>query len=104
MIARSVTKEKPLMSVVDRIREIGIIPVVRAQSAGEALTAVDAICAGGIPILEITMTVPGAETIIKELTKRLGDDALIGAGTVLDPETARQCIDAAARFIVSPSL
>lgn len=92
------------MTVTEQIRAIGIIPVVRAQSAGEALTAVDAICAGGIPILEITMTVPGAVTIINELTKRLGDDALIGAGTVLDAETARQCIDAGARFIVSPSL
>ena len=92
------------MTVIEQIRAIGIIPVVRAQSAGEALTAVDAICAGGIPILEITMTVPGAVTIINELTKRLGDDALIGAGTVLEAETARQCIDAGARFIVSPSL
>ncbi len=92
------------MSVVDRIREVGIIPVVRAQSADEALAAVDAICAGGIPILEITMTVPGAVKIISELTKRLGDEALIGAGTVLDAETARQCIGAGARFVVSPSL
>ena len=89
------------MSVVDRIREIGIIPVVRASSSQEALAAVEAIRAGGIPILEITMTVPGAVRIIEELAKR---DALIGAGTVLDAETARQCIDAGARFIVSPAL
>ena len=92
------------MTVIEQIRAIGIIPVVRAQSAGEALAAVDAICAGGIPVLEITMTVPGAVQIINELAKRLGDDALIGAGTVLDAATARQCIDAGARFIVSPSL
>ena len=89
------------MSVVDRIREIGIIPVVRASSSEEALAAVEAIRAGGIPILEITMTVPGAVKIIEELAKH---DALIGAGTVLDAETARQCIDAGARFIVSPAL
>jgi len=89
------------VSVVDRIREIGIIPVVRASSSQEALAAVEAIRAGGIPILEITMTVPGAVKIIEELAKR---DALIGAGTVLDAETARQCIDAGARFIVSPAL
>ncbi len=89
------------MSVVDRIREIGVVPVVRANSSEEALAAVEAIRAGGIPILEITMTVPGAVKIIEELAKR---DALIGAGTVLDAETARQCIDAGARFIVSPSL
>ncbi len=92
------------MTVIEQIRAIGIIPVVRAQSAGEALAAVDAICAGGIPVLEITMTVPSAVQIINELAKRLGDDALIGAGTVLDAATARQCIDAGARFIVSPSL
>jgi len=92
------------VTVIEQIRAIGIIPVVRAQSAAEALAAVDAICAGGIPVLEITMTVPGAVQIINELAKRLGDDALIGAGTVLDAETARQCIDAGARFIVSPSL
>jgi 2-dehydro-3-deoxyphosphogluconate aldolase/(4S)-4-hydroxy-2-oxoglutarate aldolase len=92
------------VTVIEQIRAIGIIPVVRAQSAGEALTAVDAICAGGIPVLEITMTVPGAVQIINELARRLGDDALIGAGTVLDAGTARQCIDAGVRFIVSPSL
>jgi len=92
------------VSVVDRIREIGIVPVVRATSAGEALDAVEAIRAGGIPILEITLTVPGAVKIIAELTGRLGDEALIGAGTVLDAEAAQACIDAGARFIVSPSL
>ena len=92
------------MSVVERIREIGIIPVVRAKSAADALAAAEAICAGGIPVLEITMTVPGAVDIIKELAQRLGGDVLIGAGTVLDSDGARQCIDAGARFIVSPSL
>ena len=92
------------MSVVDRIREVGIIPVVRAMSAEEALEAVEAIRAGGIPILEITLTVPGAVKIIKDLTYRLGDTVLIGAGTVLDADSARACIDAGARFIVSPSL
>jgi 2-dehydro-3-deoxyphosphogluconate aldolase/(4S)-4-hydroxy-2-oxoglutarate aldolase len=92
------------VSVVDRIRQIGIIPVVRANSANEAFAAVEAICAGGIPILEITMTVPGAVKIIKELSLRLGDSVLIGAGTVLDSDTARACVDAGARFIVSPAL
>ena len=93
-----------MSDVLKRIREIGIIPVVRATSAEEALAAVEAIRAGGIPILEITLTVPGAVKIIRELTKRLGDDALIGAGTVLDADSARECVDAGARFIVSPSL
>jgi len=91
-------------SVLERIREVRLVPVVRAASADEAFAAVEAIRAGGIPILEITLTVPGAIQIIAELTRRLGDDALIGAGTVLDAETARQCIDAGARFIVSPAL
>lgn len=92
------------MSVVDRIREVGILPVVRAASADEALAAVEAIRAGGIPILEITLTVPGAINIIADLTRRLGDQALIGAGTVLDADSARACVDAGARFVVSPSL
>lgn len=92
------------MTTLNRIREIGIIPVVRATSAAEALDAVEAIRAGGIPILEITLTVPGAVQIIADLTKRLGDDALIGAGTVLDADSAKACIDAGARFIVSPAL
>lgn len=90
--------------VMARIREIGIVPVVRASSADEAFAAVEAIRAGGIPILEITLTVPGAVEIIRELTTRIGDEALIGAGTVLDAETANACMDAGARFIVSPSL
>ena len=92
------------MSVVERIREVGIIPVVRATSADEALAAVEAIRAGGIPILEITLTVPGAVRIIADLSSRLGDSALIGAGTVLDSAAAQECIDAGARFVVSPSL
>ena len=92
------------MNVVERIREVGLVPVVRASSADEAFAAVEAIRAGGIPILEITLTVPGAIEIIRELTQRLGDEALIGAGTVLDAETARKCIDAGAKFIVSPAL
>lgn len=90
--------------VVERIRAVGLVPVVRAASADEAFAAVEAIRAGGIPILEITLTVPGAVQIIAALTGRLGDEALIGAGTVLDAEMARQCIDAGAKFIVSPAL
>jgi len=88
------------VSVVDRIRAIGIIPVVRAASAVEALAAVEAIRAGGIDVFEITMTVPGAVKIIKALAGK----GLIGAGTVLDADTARECIDAGAQFVVSPSL
>jgi 2-dehydro-3-deoxyphosphogluconate aldolase/(4S)-4-hydroxy-2-oxoglutarate aldolase len=68
------------------------------------MAAVDAICLGGIPIVEITMTVPGAIDMIREVAKSRGDDVLVGAGTVLDAETARQCVDAGAQFLVSPGL
>jgi 2-dehydro-3-deoxyphosphogluconate aldolase/(4S)-4-hydroxy-2-oxoglutarate aldolase len=88
----------------DRIIEIGIVPVVRASSPGEACVAADAVCQGGIPIVEITMTVPGAVDVIRELVKNCASDVLIGAGTVLDPETARRCLDAGAQFLVSPGL
>lgn len=91
-------------SVRDRIIEIGIVPVVRAASKREALIAVEAIAAGGIPIVEITMTVPGAVDVIRELVKTSSSEVLIGAGTVLDAETAKRCRDAGAEFLVSPAL
>jgi 2-dehydro-3-deoxyphosphogluconate aldolase / (4S)-4-hydroxy-2-oxoglutarate aldolase len=89
--------------VLARIRDVGIVPVVRAESADEALRAIDAIRAGGVDILEITMTVPGATRLIEDVSRRLGKDAVVGAGTVLDPETARACILAGAQFVVSPA-
>jgi len=89
---------------VRRITEIGVIPVVRAESADLARRAASAIREGGIPILEITMTVPGALHIIRELSVECGSEVLIGAGTVMDVAGARNCIEAGARFIVSPSL
>lgn len=90
--------------IIDQIENIGVIPVVRAQSADEAIKAIDAIMAGGINVLEITMTVPGAVKVIEEVSAKYGSDALVGAGTVLDPETAQACIDAGAKFVVSPAL
>lgn len=90
--------------VIRQIRETGVIPVVRANSADEAMRAIEAIREGGISILEITMTVPGAVNVIKQVSARYGNEALVGAGTVLDPETARACISAGAQFVVSPSL
>jgi len=90
--------------VLKRIEEVGIVPVVRASSSEEAAAIAEAIREGGIPIVEITMTVPGAIKVIAELSKRYGDEVLIGAGTVLDPETARSCIAAGAQFIISPAL
>ena len=90
--------------IMQHIAEIGVIPVVRAESADIALRAIDAIQAGGISVLEITMTVPGAIRIIEEVAQKLGSKAIVGAGTVLDEVTARQCILAGAQFIVSPAL
>src|SRR5213594_3921308 len=90
--------------VLKRIRDIGVIPVVRASSEEEAIQVVEAIKAGGLPILEITMTVPGAVQVIEQLVKYFEDNAIVGAGTVLDPESARACVHAGAQFIVSPAL
>ena len=90
--------------VVQTIRDVGVIPVVRAQSADEAMMAIDAIREGGISLLEITMTVPDAVGVIEKVCKRYGAEALVGAGTVLDGETARACIQAGAQFVVSPVL
>lgn len=92
------------IEILSHIRQLGLIPVIRATSADEAMRAIDAIKAGGIDVLEITMTVPGAVRVIEQVAERYGDDALVGAGTVLDPETARACILAGAKFIVSPAL
>lgn len=85
-----------------KISEIGIVPVVRAASSAAAIAATEAVAMGGIPIVEITMTVPGAVGVIAELSKSMGRDVLIGAGTVLSSDDAMRCIDAGAQFIVSP--
>jgi 2-dehydro-3-deoxyphosphogluconate aldolase / (4S)-4-hydroxy-2-oxoglutarate aldolase len=90
--------------VVQKIRDVGVIPVVRATTSDEAMRAIDAIRAGGIPVLEITMTVPGAIKVIEEVVNRFGNDAVVGAGTVLDPEIAEACISSGAQFVVSPAL
>jgi 2-dehydro-3-deoxyphosphogluconate aldolase/(4S)-4-hydroxy-2-oxoglutarate aldolase len=90
--------------VLQRIRDTGLIPVVRAESSDLAMCAVVALKAGGLDVLEVTMTVPGALEVIRTLAAEYGDETLIGAGTVLDPETAQACIQAGAKFIVSPAL
>jgi 2-dehydro-3-deoxyphosphogluconate aldolase/(4S)-4-hydroxy-2-oxoglutarate aldolase len=87
-----------------RIGEIGVIPVLRTQSVEETLRAVDAICAGGIPIVEITMTVPNPFRVIKEVIDRYGDAVLTGAGTVTSMADAEKCLDAGAKFLVSPGV
>jgi 2-dehydro-3-deoxyphosphogluconate aldolase / (4S)-4-hydroxy-2-oxoglutarate aldolase len=87
-----------------RVLEVGIIPVVRAGSAKQAIAAAVAVAAGGISIVEVTMTVPGALDAITQLVKTLGKEVIVGAGTVLDVDAARQCFDAGAEFLVSPGL
>jgi len=86
-----------------RISTVGLLPVLRAQSEDEAIRVAEAIIAGGVDVLELTMTVPGALNVMRRL-KRERPDLLLGAGTVLDPETARICILEGAEFIVSPAL
>lgn len=88
----------------NRIVEIGIVPVVRASTPALALLAAQAVCDGGIPVVEITMTVPGAIDVIRELRRSDLSGVLVGAGTVLDADTARRCVDAGAEFLVSPGL
>jgi 2-dehydro-3-deoxyphosphogluconate aldolase/(4S)-4-hydroxy-2-oxoglutarate aldolase len=85
-----------------KIVGIGIVPVVRAASSQQAMRAAEAVCAGGIPIVEVTMTVPGAIDVIRQLARTVGKDVLVGAGTVLDADAAQRCIDAGAEFLVSP--
>ena len=87
-----------------RVLEVGLVPVVRATSAKQAISAAVAVAAGGITIVEVTMTVPGALDAISQLIKALGSEVIVGAGTVLDAQAARQCFDAGAEFLVSPGL
>jgi 2-dehydro-3-deoxyphosphogluconate aldolase/(4S)-4-hydroxy-2-oxoglutarate aldolase len=90
--------------VLKKIRQVGLVPVLRADSEEEAMAIAHALEAGGVTILEVTMTVPGAIDAISRLVHETGDRILVGAGTVLDPETARACMLAGAQFIVSPAL
>ena len=89
---------------VHQILETGLIPIVRAASPEDAFKAAEAIVAGGVSIAEITMTVPGAIRVMEKVADRYGDKVLLGAGTILDAETARAVILAGAEFLVSPSL
>jgi 2-dehydro-3-deoxyphosphogluconate aldolase/(4S)-4-hydroxy-2-oxoglutarate aldolase len=86
-----------------RIKEIGIIPAVRLYSADDALFAAEAICGSGIPIVEVTMTVPGAVDVIRELVRQ-NTGVLVGAGTLFQVETARRCLDVGASFLTTPGL
>src|SRR5258708_803810 len=94
------TKQQILSFIID----IGIVPVVRTSTAEGAIKAIEAIHRGGVRAAEITMTVPGAIRALEKVADQFGDKIVLGAGTVLDPETARACILAGAQFIVTPAL
>ena len=91
--------------IYETIEKLGVVAVIRGDSLDTAVKTVDACYKGGIKIIEVTFTVPGADSLIKSLSEKYkGSDMVIGAGTVLDPETARIAILAGAKFVVSPSL
>jgi 2-dehydro-3-deoxyphosphogluconate aldolase / (4S)-4-hydroxy-2-oxoglutarate aldolase len=90
--------------ICQRVEAIGLVPVIRASSAEEAVRAIDAVREGGIATVEVTMTVPNAIQVIEDIVRRIGREVLVGAGTVLDAKTAVACIDAGAEFVVSPGL
>lgn len=95
------TKEQVIL----KLKEEGIVAVVRAENQEKGEKIIDAVVAGGIHFIEVTMTVPGAVDIIKALAAKYKEtDVVIGAGTVLDPETARACILAGAEYVVAPAL
>ena len=86
------------------ITEIGIVPVVRTPTAESAIRSIEAIYRGGVRAAEVTMTVPGAIRALEKVADQFGDKLMLGAGTVLDPETARACMLAGAQFFVTPTL
>jgi len=86
------------------IERVGLIPVLRAKSVAQGRAVVDAMISGGVTIVEVTMTVPGAIDLLKELQKAYGSELLLGSGTVTTADQAQATIDAGAEFVVSPSL
>ena len=90
--------------VFNRMMSEGLIPVIRVTSASEAMDVADAIKEGGVSLIEITMSVQGAIDVIKELAQKYKEEIIMGAGTILDPETGRAALLAGAQFIVSPTL
>lgn len=90
--------------IVQKIADIGLVPIVRTSSAESAILAVEALYEGGLACAEITMTVPGAIKALEKIAAKLGDKIILGAGTVLDPETARICMLSGAEFFVTPTV
>jgi 2-dehydro-3-deoxyphosphogluconate aldolase/(4S)-4-hydroxy-2-oxoglutarate aldolase len=91
------------VAVLEAMRRGGLVPVLRAASVDSAVALAEAIADGGVATIEVTMTIPGAVTVLRKLAQAR-PDLLLGAGTVLDPETARICILEGAQFVVSPAL
>jgi 2-dehydro-3-deoxyphosphogluconate aldolase/(4S)-4-hydroxy-2-oxoglutarate aldolase len=87
-----------------QLESVGLVPVLRARSVAEAHALVDAILAGGVTVIEVTMTVPGAIAMLRDLKGKYGNELLLGSGTVTSAEQARATIEAGAEFVVSPSL
>ena len=86
----------------ERILDAGIVPVIRAESSSKAMQAAEAVCNGGIPVVEITMTVPNAVEALRKLSRDMKPRLLVGAGTVLSVDVMEQCLEAGAEFIVTP--
>jgi 2-dehydro-3-deoxyphosphogluconate aldolase/(4S)-4-hydroxy-2-oxoglutarate aldolase len=89
-------------ALVERVERAGIVAIIRMKDPGKVRAVFDAIGEGGVRVIEVTMTVPGAIELIRQLSASLPQGFVLGAGTVLDAETARRVIDAGARFVVSP--
>ena len=85
------------------IHDTGLIPIIRVESAETAFRVADAFLAGGVKIIEVTMSVPGAVEVVEKLVEQFGDKVLIGTGTVLDGKMAEKVIKAGSQFIVSPN-
>jgi len=92
------------MEILSRLIETGVVAIVRTDDPSQLMRVAEVLKAGGIETFEVTMTVPGALDVIREVSQRFGPDLIVGAGTVLDGETARSAILAGAQFIVSPTL
>jgi 2-dehydro-3-deoxyphosphogluconate aldolase/(4S)-4-hydroxy-2-oxoglutarate aldolase len=93
-----------MAALTDQIIETGVIAIMRADRSDQLLAAADALLAGGVTAIEVTMTTPGALDVVREARSRYGSGVLFGVGSVLDAETARAAILAGAQFIVSPTL
>jgi len=91
-------------SILDSIREVGVVAIMRAKSSDQLLVAADSVKAGGVNAIEVTMTTPGALDVINQATSKYGDEVIFGVGSVLDAETARAAILAGAQFVVCPTL